>query len=732
MFGPGGGTDAFVAAFSADGNSLIYADQFGGAGEESGNGIVVDGLSNAYVTGHTTSMAINSFPVTAGAAQIAGGGADDAFVAKFNAAGAQVYATYLGGTGQDHGNAIAIDSLGNAYVTGECQDAFFPTATFAATFKPTITGSNDAFIVKLDPTGSTFLYETYVGGSDIDEGTGIAVDSGGNIYITGYTFSADFPGASFPTVGQTTIGTAPDAFVFKLHPGNPGGGTNDGVYATYLGASGDDRATGIVVDNAFNAYVTGITFSGDFPLVGPIAQGGVLVGAPEAFVTELGPTGATKVFSTYLGGTTMSGAQGIALDSSKNIYAAGWTNSSAATFPLQTPFQAANNGSFDAFVSKFGSAVPPPAACTINPIVPSSGFTTGGTTVTVTGTGFVGISVSTDVAFGGVNASSFTVVSATQLTTLTPSHAAGLVALTVTTSSGTCTESYTYVAPGATACLISGINPSSGTTLGGGSVTILGANFFGVSAATDVAFGGTNAASYAVNLSSDRITAVTPAHAAGSFPLVVTTSSGICQIAYGFVAPVVPAAPVCTIVSLPTSGSVFGGNTITLSGANFTGLSSPGGVRFDGVNAASFSVNAASTVITAVAPRHPLVGPLISGTVPFTVTGTAGTCSSTYVYNAALAGTVPCGPDFFYPSPATGATGTFAYCMDMAGTARVRVYNAIGDIVAKLEDYKQGGPQISTLNTARLAPGVYLYVVDKNYGGGFNVQTKMKKFVVKH
>ncbi len=351
LFGTGGGTDAFVVAISSDANSLIYADQFGGPGEESGNGIAVDPAGDAYVTGHTNSA---NFP-TLNPAQPANGGADDAFVAKFDAAGGQVYATYLGGTSFDHGNAIAIDSAGNAYVTGYCEAAFPVTGQ---AFKPTITGASDAFIAKLNQAGSAFLYVTYVGGSTLDEGTGIALDSANNIYITGWTDSTDFPGpgATYASMrtgsAQPTKGTGEDAFVFKLNIG--GGGILDGVYSTYLGASGADRASAIAVDGGGNAYVTGHTASTDFPLKSPFSGGETQVGG-GAFVTQISSTGGSFGFSSYLGGSTDEEGQGIALDNANNIYVTGWTNS--ADFPSVNAFQAANAGSFDAFITKLSPAV---------------------------------------------------------------------------------------------------------------------------------------------------------------------------------------------------------------------------------------------------------------------------------------------------------------------------------------------------------------------------------------
>lgn len=551
-----GGTDGFVAAFAATGNALVYSRQFGGPQVDIGNGIAVDGAGNAYVTGVTGSIAINSFPTTALSAQpnAVAGAQTDAFVIKLNSVGAQVYGSYLGGTGADKGNAIAIDATGKAYIAGQAGDAFVSATEYATVFKNTVTGANDAFIAIMDATGANFVYKTYVGGSGIDEATGIAVDSVNDIYITGYTFSADFPdgGVAFPTIGQTTIGTAPDAFVFKLKPFQIGGGHNDGVYARYLGGSGDDRATAIVVDDAFNAYVTGITYSGDFTMVSPIAGGGTLVGAPEAFVTQVGPTGGVLGFSTYLGGTTMTGGQGIALDTSKNIFVTGWTNSTAPTFPIVAgSFQVANAGTFDAFISKFGSAVPPPSACVITNVNPASGFTLGGTTVTITGTDF---------------------------------------------------------------------------------------------------------------------------------------------IAY----------------------------------------SNPGGVTFDGINARSYTVNAASTVITAVTPRHPLVGPLTAGPVTLSVTTTAGSCTATYTYVVSPLVGAACVDEYFFPSPARGATGNFAYCMAQAGTVRIKVYNSVGDLVSKIEDTRGSGAQLSEINTGRLASGVYMYRLEKDYGGGNSITSDVKKFVVRH
>jgi hypothetical protein len=142
-------------------------------------------------------------------------------------------------------------------------------------------------------------------------------------------------------------------------------------------------------------------------------------------------------------------------------------------------------------------------------------------------------------------------------------------------------------------------------------------------------------------------------------------------------------------------------------------------------------VNTTSTQVIAISPRHSLTGPLASGTVLLTLTTSSGTCTWPYSYVLAAPAATACDADHFYPSPATGATGNFAYCMAQAGTARIRIYNVVGDLAANIEDVKAAGNQLSTVNTARLAPGVYLYRVEKIYGGS-STTSKVRKFVVRH
>jgi hypothetical protein len=306
----------------------------------------VDSAGNAYVTGFTVSA---DFPTTAGAFQpvFHGTPARQSFVAKLNPTGtALVYSTYLGGSGFDRTNGIAVDGAGNAYVTGVTGSTNFPTT--AAAFQPASGGGSNAFVTKLDPAGAVLVYSTYLGGSGNDEGFGIAVDSAGHAYVTGFTSSPNFP----TTVGafDGTLGGTNDAFVTKL---NPTGSAL--VYSSYLGGSGSDLGLGIAMDSAGNAYVSGRTSSPDFPTTAGAFQPAFGGGTNDAFVTKLDPTGSALVYSTYLGGSGSDPAAAIAVDGAGNAYVTGTTSS--PNFPTTAgAFQPTLTGIRDAFVAKIPTA----------------------------------------------------------------------------------------------------------------------------------------------------------------------------------------------------------------------------------------------------------------------------------------------------------------------------------------------------------------------------------------
>ena len=356
--------NAFVTKLDPTGSALVYSTYLGGSTYDTGTGIAVDADGNAYVTGNAGSA---NFPTTLGAFQPILGGSLDAFVTKLNPAGsALVYSTYLGGSGQENNGGIAVDAIGNAYVTGATQSANFPTT--AGAFQTTF-GGGGPFVTKLDPTGSALVYSTYLGNSA--GASAIAVDANGNAYVTGGTYSDNFPttAGAFQTTyagGYTGYSTG-DAFVTKLDP------TGSAlVYSTYLGGSdGADSGNGIAVDADGNAHVTGTTNSTNFPTTPDAFQltyaGGYDVYTfRDAFVTKLDPTGSTLVYSTYLGGNSVDSTRGIAVDAGSNIYVTGSTNSGnfpttpGAFQPIGHTGAGYSSNTYDAFIAKFSNVEPPP------------------------------------------------------------------------------------------------------------------------------------------------------------------------------------------------------------------------------------------------------------------------------------------------------------------------------------------------------------------------------------
>ncbi len=343
MLGGSGVENAFVAKLNPTGAALMYSTYLGGNNSDGAFAIGIDSSGNAYVTGATAS---SNFPTTSGAFQTTLGsiGTFDAFVTKLNGSGtALVYSTYLGGSGGDSGQAIALDSAGNAYLTGWTYSTNFPTAN---PVQATNAGGYDAFVAKLNTTGTALVYSTYLGGNNYDLGQGIAVDSSGNAYVTGITESTNFPttAAAF----QTTLGSSNgNAFVTKLN----GSGTAL-VYSTYLGGGGYDQGTGIALDSAGNAYVTGQTLSTNFPTTAGAFQTTLGGTAGNAFVTNLNAPGTALIYSTYLGGSAGDTGFGIAMDRSGNAYVTGDTGS--INFPTTTgAFQTTRGGNSDAFITKF-------------------------------------------------------------------------------------------------------------------------------------------------------------------------------------------------------------------------------------------------------------------------------------------------------------------------------------------------------------------------------------------
>lgn len=329
-----GSFDAFVTKLDATGWP-VYSTYLGGSLDDLGHDIAVDGSGAAYAVGHTAST---NFP-TLVPFQSANAGASDAFVTKLDATGMPVYSTYLGGSGGDFAEGIAVSSSGVAYLTGMTSSPNFPTA---APFLGSYSGvGGDGFVAKLDASGQSLVYSTYLGGTADDEGFGIAVDGAGAAYVGGYTLSTNFP--VLGAVQPVNAGDK-DVFVTKLNASG-----RSLVYSTYLGGYGEDVAYGIAVDGAGAAYVSGHTLSTSF--LTAAARQPANAGNMDAFVTKLSVTGQALDFSTYLGGAGTDGGAGIALDKATgSVYLTGYTDS--ANFPVQAPFQATIAGSKDVFVTE--------------------------------------------------------------------------------------------------------------------------------------------------------------------------------------------------------------------------------------------------------------------------------------------------------------------------------------------------------------------------------------------
>jgi hypothetical protein len=401
----GGSVDAFVSKFSSSGNSLLYSTYIGGSGDDEAEGLRVDGSGRLYIAGTTAS---SDFP-TQNAYKNSSSGGKDVFVAILSADGSSLeYSTYLGGSGDDRAFAIALDSSKNIYVTGDTGSANFPKmnayqvshgggthdafvtrieasgsslgySTFlggngAETgYGIAVNGSNayvtgrttssnfpvkndyqsshgggtyDAFVTKLASTGKTLIYSTYLGGSQDDNGYGIDVDSSGKAYVTGDTHSTNFPTENAYQVTHGG-GNGGDAFVTAF---STTGTTLS--YSTFLGGSEGDAGAHVAVNSSGYACITGYTSSSDFPTVR--ANQTVYSGDRDVIVAMLSPSGNSLTFSTYLGGSDFDTGRGIFIDSNGDVYVAGFTGST--DFPDKSAYQGSLKGSRDTFVAKYSTS----------------------------------------------------------------------------------------------------------------------------------------------------------------------------------------------------------------------------------------------------------------------------------------------------------------------------------------------------------------------------------------
>lgn len=374
-----GPSDALVARLDPTGG-LVSAAYLGGTGADTGAAIAIDSAGAAYVTGTTNS---SDFPTSSGALRTFSSGGGDAFVAKLGgSSGTLSYSTYLGGIDSDQAFGIAVDSTGSAYVIGGTNSPNFPTvgahqSACAASLTPFTSPCADAFVARLNPTGTALLFSTFLGGRSNDVGRTVAVDAAGNAYVAGVTNSIDFPLVG-PIQGNFQAG-AQDLFVSKFSP------TGALTYSTYLGGSGDDFPGGIAVDAAGSAWLAGFTSSANFPTFNPLRAACVSPCA-DIFLSQLNPSGSALVFSTFLGGSGTDRANAIALDTLGAAYVVGETASS--NFPTTAgAFQVNPGGRNDAFLLRIGELNPLPSLTSLNPISIAAGNF--GFTLTVTGSSFI-------------------------------------------------------------------------------------------------------------------------------------------------------------------------------------------------------------------------------------------------------------------------------------------------------------------------------------------------------
>jgi len=347
----GGGVDAFVADFSPVGGALVYCTYIGGSGDDRAFGVAVDGSNNVYVTGWTSSV---NFPVH-GSLQSFLDGARDAFVAKLNPAGNfLVYSTYLGGAGVDTGNAIAVDSLGEAVIVGDTTSLNLPAT--AGAFRSASGGGQDVFVARLAASGGSLSFLTYFGGNSTDHGATVQIDPTGPIVIGGGTMSTNLP---VLLAAQPHSGGLQDGFVAKFNST-----ATALVFSTYLGGSGGspgfpEEVNSLMIGPSRNIVAAGITSSTNFPTTSTSLQPAYGGGQTDGFITKLNGTTGAIMASTFLGGTLNDGINAVAGDQLGRIYVTGFTIST--DFPVARPTQGASAGgsagSMDAFVVTINSGV---------------------------------------------------------------------------------------------------------------------------------------------------------------------------------------------------------------------------------------------------------------------------------------------------------------------------------------------------------------------------------------
>ncbi|KAA3605889.1 MAG: hypothetical protein DWQ06_03220, partial [Calditrichaeota bacterium] len=336
----GGSWDIFVTKITNDGSSLGYSTFLGDSGDDRGFGIILDGTGDALLTGITNSL---NFPMQ-NAFDNSYNGNYDIFVSKISSDGSMlIYSTFLGGSEIDYSYGITYEGSGNFLLTGNTASIDFPTQN---AFDNSYNGGNyDVFISRFTSDGSTLNYSTFLGGSGDDYGSAIQTDFNGDILITGFTNSTNFPTQN--ALDNSQNGGTYDVFVTKLLAD---GSSLD--YSTYLGDSGNEKSNEIIVDGNGNALLIGITNSGNFPTQNAFDY--YLNGNYDIFISKISSDGSALIYSTFLGGSSSDYGYGLGLDESDNILLTGMTLSS--NFPVQNAYDDSYNGNGDLFITQLNSS----------------------------------------------------------------------------------------------------------------------------------------------------------------------------------------------------------------------------------------------------------------------------------------------------------------------------------------------------------------------------------------
>ena len=331
--------DVFVSRLDESLSTLLASTFIGGSDWDDSNSIAIDGMGNVYVTGVTDS---SDYPTTHGAYDESYNGGDDVFVSRLDMGLSTLLAsTFIGGGNRDHGRSIAIDGIGNIYVTGETGSSDYPITSGA--YDESYNGDRDVFVSRLDMDLSTLLASTFIGGSNWDWGNPIAIDETGNVYVTGGTYSFDYP-TTHGAYDESYNGDH-DVFVSKLDSS-----LSTLLASTFIGGGDWDGGLSIATDGTGNIYVIGYTGSSDYPTTSG-AYDESYNGDHDVFVSRLDSNLSTLLASTFIGGCDWDGGHSIAIDGIGNIYVTGETGSS--DYPITSgAYDESYNGDRDVFVSR--------------------------------------------------------------------------------------------------------------------------------------------------------------------------------------------------------------------------------------------------------------------------------------------------------------------------------------------------------------------------------------------